>query len=490
MKRFCALFAVFLMMTSLPLKAAAAAPYRAYLYDGEGEAVPTLAGYEPSRAVSGRDLGVSDFTSPGDFCEAGGHFYIADTGGNRIVKTDSELTKTEQILDHFTLPDGSSTTLQSPTGVYVSAYTGYLYIADSENSRALVADENGEVKLVLTKPDSPLFDSEGTFVPDKILSDSAGNIYIILSGAAATKGAVCFDQKGTFLGYFGANSVEKTPAAVLSRFVGAISSQSARAKRRRLTPTAFDNFDLDREGMFIYTSTSSPNERTDAIKKVNPEGHNLLRGSTVWGDLNTAWYGGNTYRNQIVDVDIGADGSVNCLDAQNGRIFQYDDEENLRFIFGARGTRLGAFSVNVSALETRGEHCEEVYVLDADYGTITLFEQTEFGALVHKAGATARTGDYKDALAAWEAVLRRDANCRAANLGAANACYSLGEYSRAMDYAKRAGDAETYDKAFARARAAFLRAHFPALFGAVCALCAAGLGLYLYHRHRKRRAAS
>ena len=184
----------------LTLTASADEPYEVYNYNRLGEAVPSQAGYLAERAVSGTDLGTTAFSSPQDFFRSADDcFYIADTGSSRIVKTDGDLTGVLHIYDSFTMPDGSRTALKKPNGVYVSPDTGLLYIADTENNRALVCDADGNVRMEITKPDSPVYDSELTFLPQKILCDSAGNIYIVLSNT--TKGAAMFSADGAFIGY-------------------------------------------------------------------------------------------------------------------------------------------------------------------------------------------------------------------------------------------------------------------------------------------------
>lgn len=436
-------------------------PYDVYNYNYLGEAVPSQAGYLAERSVSGLDLGTTALNSPSDmFKDSENNFYIVDSGNNRVLKINPEFTEVLQVMDAFTMPDGSKTTLKNPKGVYVSPDTGLIYIADNENSRALVVDADLKVQMEITKPTSTVYDQQLTFLPQKILCDNAGNVYIVLNNT--TKGAAMFDRNGEFIGYYGANSVAATAEVIANHFWNAIASEEEKKYRARSTPTAFDNFDIDSEKGFIYTSTSSGSTDTDIVKKVNPEGHNLFShmSNFMWGDLFSTWYSGTTYKTKIVDIDIGDDGSINCLDATTGRVFQYDEEASLLFIMGTIGEQVGGFSSGgVVAVETMGENCESVLVLDATKGTVTIFEQTVFGGIVHDATALYNGGYYEEALEPWLEVLKRDGNYRRAYLGIASAYYNMGEYEDAMEYAKKADASGRYNKAFERRRSEFLKAN-------------------------------
>ena len=445
----------------LTLPVSADEPYDVYNYNSLGEAVPSQAGYLAKRAVSGIDLGTTALNAPADlFRDADDCFYIADTGNHRILKIDSTFSSVLHIYDTLTMPDGSQTHLKSPKGVYVSPESGLMYIADSDNGRALICDADGHVQREITKPESTVYDKDLTFLPQKILCDNAGNVYIVLNNT--TKGAAMFDADGGFIGYYGANAVPRTAEVIANHFWNAIASEEEKRYRTRSTPTAFDNFDIEFDKGFIFTSTSSGSTDTDIVKKVNPEGYNLFgyMSDFVWGDQFSAWYSGTNYKTKIVDIDIGDDGSINCLDAATGRVFQYDEEADLLFIMGATGDQVGAFTAgNAAAIETKGENCENIYVLDAAKGTVTVFEQTVFGEIVHEATALYNGGYYEEALPAWLEVLRRDGNYRSACLGISSAYYNMGRYRDAMKYAKKADSNRRYNRAFERWRAQWLKSH-------------------------------
>ncbi|MBR7085631.1 MAG: hypothetical protein IKI37_10730, partial [Oscillospiraceae bacterium] len=143
--------------------------YDSYHYDKWKEAIPSQAGYSAQKTVSGQDLNTIDFSAPADlFIDKNQKLFIVDSGNNRIVITDSHLTKISKILTEFTYSDGKKTTLNQPQGIYISPETDFIYIADYQNSRVLVSDRNGHIQMEITKPDSVLFSQELTFLPQKV----------------------------------------------------------------------------------------------------------------------------------------------------------------------------------------------------------------------------------------------------------------------------------------------------------------------------------
>ncbi len=306
--------------------------YNVYNYDRWDEAVSSQAGYEASRAVSGTDLGCGEFNTPSDlFRDSENNFYVVDNGNNRVVVVDSTFTEATDVLDTFYYEDGSETTLNAPEGVYVSEDTGYTYIADTGNSRCLVVDDENNMQMELTRPDSTLYENE-TFKPQKVVVDKAGNIYLVLSNI--TSGAAMFDNTGEFQGYFGSNSVEATAEVIVDYFWNLIATDEMRANSSRNVAAGITNFDIDDEG-FIYTVTQSSSTESDRVKKVNPAGYNLYSSLDVtFGDLDSASTDTSDYTTQMVDIDVDDIGRLNCLDLESGRVFQYDEDGNLLFILG------------------------------------------------------------------------------------------------------------------------------------------------------------
>lgn len=446
---------------------------KSYNYDKWGEAVPSQAGYTAEYYVTGDEMGAGALNSPSDiFFADDGLFYIADTGNNRIIAVDGDLTHTVRVYDNFTMPDGSETALKSPSGIFVGEN---IYIADSENSRILVSDKAGNVLNEITKPDSEIYDSQKSFMPQKVTADRAGNIYAVLNNI--TTGSAVFAPDGSFSGFYGADSVQST-AGIISNYISDMFvSDGKRARRSRSIPTSITNFDT--YGDFIFTCTSS---RKDAVKKLNPSGDNIFSGREItFGDY-TPMYDTSQNRlmaSEIIDIDISADGCINCLDRTAGRVFQYDEDCNLLFIFGGTGKQTGCFQ-QVSAIESANGN---IYVADSMKNTVTVFAETDFGAVVHKAVDFYNDGYYEQALEPFKEVLRRDGNYRYAYKGMASAFLRKGDYESSMKYARLADDRNIYGKAFEGYRREFIRENTGYIFSAVVLLITA----VIFFRKNRRK---
>ncbi|MGN0687919.1 MAG: hypothetical protein ACI4KA_07440 [Oscillospiraceae bacterium] len=482
-------------------------PYDGYNYDWWGDPVPSQNGYVVDKVITGADIGVGDLKEPGDMFVSEKHqVYIADTaytssqndGKGRIVVTDDkfELIAVVSSLDFSDVEDWldiqktkrskgeiTDTNYKKITDIYFDGPSGVfvddddtVYVADNANDRVVSftiqgegLDAVGRVKHVYTRPESDVYDASTTFNPSKVLVDAANNVYICIK--SITKGAVVFSENGDFNGYFGANRVEATADVLLNAFWKLIFNREQIKKMKKNVPVEISNFDIDSDN-FIYTVTESKTVETDVIKKLNSAGTNIFinlgYSDYTFGDYLTKYYRGQTYSSQITDVDIGENGTINLLDLKTGRVFQYDNECNLLFIFGGIGSQKGTFRT-VNAVETMGTN---VYVLDGRKASITAFKQTEFGSIVHEAITLFNRGKYEEARVPWEEVIRRDSNYWLAYIGLGNAYLNEGMYEEAMEYFEynsRGG----YNDAFKGWRMDFVRDNFTFIALIIIALFAA-----------------
>ena len=485
LKRCITALSAFAALASVGVSSASAAgvPSESYNYDRWGEAIPSQAGYTAERTVSGDDLEIGAFDAPSDiFIDHNGIMYITDTGNDRIIAADSELKSVLRVYDRFTMPDGSETRLSKPAGVYVSAANDCLYIADTENSRILVTDMAGNVQTEITKPESEVYDSKRTFLPQRVVADKAGNVYTVLGNI--TSGAAMFSPDGEFMGFYGANRVEATAKVVSNYFRSLFMSDEKKARRTRTVPSGITSFDID--GDFIFTCTSSSTQSTDTVKKLNAAGKNIFADRELYfGDYKPVYDAAQnkTYSTALVDIDISADGCINCLDLTTGRVFQYDEECSLLFITGAVAKQTGGFD-QAAAVESLDD---KIYVLDSSKDTVTVFRETSFGKAVHRAASLYNDGYYEEALGPWQEVLARDGNYRRAYVGIASALLRQGDYKGAMKYAKLADAGDIYNKAFEGRRREFLKEHFTVI-AAVSALCIAALTALEVYRKKRRTA--
>lgn len=487
-KALCVLLAALMACSVMAAGVVAEGPYTSYNYDAWGTAVPSQNGYIVSDTITGADMGLDQLSDPESplfisedepaelsdakdfFLSPNNEFFIVDTGNNRILRTDVNFNliacyKTftgSSLTEEYTASDGSTATrevtdLKSPYGIFVDE-DDIMYIADRDNQRVIKAGFDCEIITEYTRPDTELYDSV-SFYCTKVLVDSAKNVYVICP--AVNKGAIMFSPSGAFTGFYGANRVEVTAEVIRNKIWRRFASESQAASLTRATPVEYANFDIDDEG-FIYTVTEVANVSTDAVKKLNPAGSNILELTTnasdlVFGDQETVTYSGTTYATRLTDISIGTNGLINILDYTSGRIFQYDRECNLLFIFGCdQEAQRGGFD-NPNAIECLDNY---VYILDGRNDDITVFEETLFGAYVHEAAELFNRGLYEESVEYWEEVLKRDGNYNMAYVALGRAYLNRDEYDIAIEYFKLAYQDEDYDRAFESQRKEMLRRNF------------------------------
>lgn len=488
-KMLCVLVAVILSVTTLATAVFAEDPYTAYNYNAWSVAIPSQNGYIVCDTITGTEIGLDQLSDPNSplfisetepnklsdakdfFLSPNNEFFIVDTGNNRIIHTDfnfkligcyktftgSKLT--EEVTDEVT---GETTTqpvlgLKSPYGIFVDE-DDIMYISDRDNQRVIKCGLDCEIITEYTRPDTQLYDSV-SFYCTKVLVDAAKNVYVICP--AVNKGAIMFSPSGAFVGYYGANRVEVTAEVIRNKLWRKFASEEQRASLVISTPVEYANFDIDHEG-FIYTVTEVADVSTDAVKKLNPAGYNILEATTnaanmTFGDQQSITYSGTTYATRLTDVAVGDNGIINILDYTTGRVFQYDKECNLLFIFGCdQEAQRGGFD-NPNAVECHGEY---IYVLDGRNNDITVYEETLFGEYVHEAVRMFNEGLYEDSLDLWNEVVKRDGNYNMAYTAIGRALLNQDKYEEAMKYFKVAFEDIDYDRAFEADRQDMLRENF------------------------------
>lgn len=443
-KNFLSLITALFFVLSFPIKIFA----QSYNYDIWGDAIPSQAGYTALKSISGNSLSIGDFSSLSDLCRTSdGSFFIADSGNNRIIKVNNDFSEVIRIIENISF-NGNISSLKNPNGIYCSPYDNFLYIADTDNSRVIKCDENGIADMIIEKPHSILYtDTENSgFFPQKVITDNAGFIYVIVS--SSSNGAMMFNSDGEFMGYYGANRSELTFDIIKHHIFSFFSTYSINSKNIRNVPSSFTNFDIDKSG-FMFTCTET-NSNTDTVKKINSKGDNLFAYSDrKFGDY-TEYY--DVPQSAITDIDISESGYINCLDRTSGRVFQYDENLRLICITGGKSDTLGGFK-NVSAIESSDDY---IYVADSEKNTITIFKISQFGENIHNALELSKTGQYKKALPMWINVLEYDGNYYIACEEISNAMFYMGDYKSAMDYARRCFSSELYNRTFEEYRFEFL----------------------------------
>ena len=476
------LLAALLLASCLPVQALAdSVPYDTYNYDYWEEIVRIPAPYVPGGTISGVSLDCGAFASPQDICVApDGDLYIADTGHNRIVVVDGTSHREKKVIDTFE-NEGQADTFNAPTGVCVSE-NGQLYIADRENQRIVVLELDGTLDRIVRDPQSDVLPAGFVFKPLKISVDYADRIYCIAQNMF--QGILVFETDGQFSGFFGTINVQLT---LWEKFWKKIATKEERQNQTLYIATEFTGMDIDESG-FVY-ATNIDDTGKQGVRRLNPRGEDVIkkgRNENVGGDLWVNGSGAYAGPSQITDVVYRGEGIFSLLDRKRGRIFTYDHEGNLLYVFGGLGTQEGTFTTPV-AIEQWGS---ELLVLDATRAEIYRFAPTEYGSLINQAVALRYDGDEALAVPLWERVLELDENNELACSGIGKAYLSAGDNKTAMKYLKLGMNRDYYSVAFKRYRSEFLRAYLGQALTAVgVVLIAAWAAVKVRKRHRNKKAA-
>lgn len=454
------------------------ASYNGYNYN-KFRIVATPNGYLPETTISGNDCGAGSFKGPQDlFVDRQKNIYVLDSGNNRIVILKPDFTL-KKIIDKFSSEKGEEK-LNNPLGMFVDD-DGQIYVADGENGRVLVMNEEGIVQARFEKPVTDTLPANFVFKPKKVVKSHSGIVYILAENVI--NGALEYDTDGNFIGYFGSNPIEFTFSLFWKIVQSKVLNRQQRMQLARVVPIEYANLDIDSKG-FLYTCTDVTRTpfATGQLKKLNPLGKNLLKNISY--DLAGSEYVDNqtTAQTNYKDIEIDEDGFINALDVGRGKVYQFDQESHLLFVFGtssgAGGKQVGTFKMPVAIESVNGS----ILVLDAKKNNITIFKKTEFAEKVVEAIKLYRDGMNDEALGPWKEVLKANNNYELAYIGIGKALMNAGKYKEAMKYFKLGRAGSYYSDAFKEYRSQVLRDHFSFLMTLIL-LCI--LSSYIFVKRKR-----
>ncbi|MDR2752195.1 MAG: NHL repeat-containing protein [Clostridiales bacterium] len=468
-------FAVFFIFAS-QVTAFAQAPYDSYNYDHYENLVFTPAAYLPEIGISGMDVGAGAFKNPQDMAVGpDGHVYVADTGNNRIVELSEDMRECLAIYDSFD-NNGSSDSFANPTGIDVTS-DGVLYVADTDHER-IVALDHGTLVKVIEDPESEMLSDDYVFFPLKVCVDYAGRVYAVARGMF--QGIMVFDEQGSFTGFFGTINVQISAWQKIWR---KLSTQAQRQRQALFIPTEFTGVDAASDG-FIFASNKDP-EGVQAVRRLNPKGEDVIKRGKLNNLSGDVFYSGGSGAysgpSVIVDVKSRQGGIYSLLDSRRGRIFTYDHEGNLLYVFGGLGAQEGTFRIP-SAIESSGSR---MMVLDSYRCEILAFEATEYGLLINEATELRFSGDEAQAVEKWKEVLKLNEAFELANSGIGKAYLTAGDNVLAMKHLKLGMNRHYYSIAFKRYRNDWLSANFQWIMTAVLLLVVAIIAVRVWIAKKK-----
>jgi len=441
-------------------------PYQTYSYSYWGEVRESPHAYVPDSVKNGISFGLdNNLKDPEDlFVDSRNRVYIADSGNHRIVLLNEKFEKI-RVISEFVNPESPEGIdgFNGPAGVYVTE-DEKLYVADTNNRRIVILDLEGNLLKIVPQPVSDVFPADFIYNPASLVTDRSGRIYVIARNT--NLGVVSITEEGDFLGFLGAQKVTPNLTDIFWRY---FMTEQQRSRIRQYVPTEYNNITLDERGfLFVTTSTIEPWAQYNAImtrsrsgeyapvKRLNPSGEDVLKRTGFHppaGDVKVVFGRGTEYgTSTIIDVALNDKGMYTLLDSKRNKLFTYDEDGNLLYVFAGTGRQDGLFTRAVAISYLR----DDILVLDSLTGKVTVYKQTEYGRLISEAIEANKTRQFDKSVGKWREVLSRNSNFDLAYLGMGNASFRNGNYSEAADYYKMANNWEGYSKSFRLIRKDFL----------------------------------
>ena len=430
--------------------------------------------YRVSHVLYASDLGLDKaLKNPSSLFADGNTLYLTDTDNNRIIVLEYTSEKTLElvkIIDHVNESPLvlNNNTFSGPQDIFVSD-DGYIYIADTQNGRVIKTDRELNVQLVIKEPNNPTYEKDKAYLPVKVIADSKGRVYILSKNV--TKGFLKYEADGSFQGYYGAT---KVVVSAFDRLWKKFATEEQKSRMISFVPTEYSNCYMDNEG-FIYAVTKTFDEwdllsgKAAPIRRLNALGNDILiqHGYEYSiGDLQWSNAGGVSGPSRMSDITVLDDEVYITLDENRGRIFAFNNQGYLLFVFGGRGNLKGNFRNPCSI-----EHVDkDLFVLDSTSATVTVFTPTEYGNLIYTATEQYSVGEYDASAQTWEKVLKINGNYDLAYIGIGKSYLRQKKYKEAMECFKLKRDRRDYSKAFKYYRKEWIEKNFAWLAAVVLAI--------------------
>ena len=488
------LLAVCILMIAGTIPAGAIIPYSTYTYDIDGNYVESPHAYVPYETISSSTLGLEEpISEPYDFCvgsvlkksveedeyysEWDGMLYISDSGeAPRVlaVRYDFETCKysLEYELTTFVNNWGVPDSITTPRGLF--ATDSELYVCDTDAARILVfstvdTDEykKGDFIRIIEEPKSEVFPDNHIYKPVAVAVGTSGYIYVVSS--TTYQGIISMNHDGEFTGFLGTQTQSMSLMDMIWR---RFQTKEQRQKSVSNVSLEFNNINIDEKG-FVYATTAKIDENdlmsaigsrnTDSefspAKKLNPSGQDVMKRAGFFppsGEINFSITATPNYTitgpSTIVDIALGPEGTWSIIDQKRQKIFTYDEDGNLLFAFGDKGSQLG----NLTMVQAIDYADSNMLVLDKENDNITVFKRTSYGDELIEVLRLQRDRLYDEAASRWENILQRNSNFDMSYIGIGQSLYRQGKYEEAMESYKYAYDTENYSEAFQQVRKAWV----------------------------------
>ena len=456
---FLCVYAVLLVFGSMGVLAVE--PYTTYTYSNDGMMMQSPHAYSAQLTVDSTYMRTNakcqdfaDIANPTDlFAAKDGRVYIVDQKNNQVVVLN-EYYKAVACLDVFDSTFMDDDSFNEPTGVYVNEE--FIYVCDTKNSRIVKFDANTyEFEKIIAKPTSAILEEDALFLPIALAVDPYNRLFVV--SESNYEGVIVMDENSVFTGYIGAPKVTSSLIDIIWR---QFQTDEQRAANPTYIPTQFQNITVDDDG-FIYVTSSTIDEAQQLtnintaesnyspVRKLNAAGAEIMKRNGFFnctGEVVTMI--DKIGVSKIEDVAVGPEDSWSIIDSRRSKVYTYNSNGELLFIFGDSGSQLG----NITSLEGITYQGDNMLLLDYNACAFTVFTRTEYGNKLIEALANDNARKYDRSIYCWLEVLQYNNNFDAAYIGVGKALYLSGEYKEAMEYLKSAYETTYYSKAYSEIR--------------------------------------
>ena len=486
---------ILVLLTVLPI-VAAAAPYSTYTYTQDGTILLSPDAYVPDVVVDSAYIGLdTEFDDPRDiFVGPDEKVYIVDAANARVIVLD-RYYKEDFIIETFVNEYGVPDTFSGPSGVFVNKEK--IYVCDTDNNRIVMFDTEGNYQKIIEKPEDGVFEEGSIYKPIACAVDDFGRLFVISS--TTYEGVIVINENSEFYGFIGA---QKDTVSLLQAMLRSFQSEEQRAQTAQITSKELNNITIDKDG-FIYVTTSSIDEGMQQsqimskskdsayapVKKLNSSGADVMRRNGVFPPSGEVKVSDNSQAeikgaSTIVDVAVGPEGTWSIIDQKRSKVFTYDENGNLLFAFGDKGTQVG----NISMLNGIAYQGDKMLLLDKQNDCFVVYRRTEYGDLLMQALTNDNNRLYDRAINDWTEILKRNNNYEVAYIQIGKALYRDAKYEESINYFKPIKETENYSKSYKEIRKAWASKYFWILPIVIAAAVFGIFKFFAYTRKVNKRA--
>lgn len=436
------------LVTALLLLNPLSAVADSYNYNFYGKPIASPTAYVLEKEFDGQDLGVGTLNRPTDISISDQRILIADGGNNRVLVLSREW-KLEADLHSFVMPGGETQSFNNPSGLAM-AEDGTIFIADTGNHRIIVLNKDFSFRQEIREPALEGVEETFNFTPSRLdYSETVGKLYVV--APEMYDGILVFDITGRFEGFIGAQRIS---ISAIDLFWRMLATRTQREKMKLTLPVRYNSLHVDDKGYLFACSEAEANSPSEnRVVKLNPAGIDVMvRDGYVLpnGDVGVA------SPSKIVDIISRPNGLFSALDSMRNRVFTYDEEGNLLYVFGGEGSVRGSLSsaIALDALDDR------IAVVDLQANKIVVFAPTDYANTIHRGLQSYQAADSSTSKEMWEMALKYNSSFDLSYKYLSKHAYQDGNVQLALSMAKKGRNLTEYSDAYEKYRNAWFSEYF------------------------------